>query len=186
MSVTTSSASVIEPPPLLFGQRSPSPPSFSSPPQSPNHIQHSQAPIASPPPLPTQDVDMNASVTIPPPDGQNHDREDAVMEDPGGQTNGHLELGTSHGELPGADVAVEVAAVDEDAMDTALDNVQGLVLPNGSADPQEPTGNNPSSPAPNGVTQDTTELDPQQQQQAPTTTGENVSAPPHQAMYPLS
>jgi hypothetical protein len=122
---------------------------------------------------------MNASATIPPPDGQNHDREDAVMEDPDGLTNGHLENTTGNSELPRADVAVEVAAVDEDAMDTALDNAQGLVLPNGSADSQEPAGNSPSSPAPNGVTQDTPNVD-APQQQAPTATdnsGDDIQPP---------
>jgi len=97
---------------------------------------------------------MSASVSLPAPEGQNHDREDAVMEDPEGLTNGHLETGTNPTELPPATVAVEVAAVDDDAMDTTPDNAQGLVLPNGSADTQEPIGDSPSSPAPNGVTQE--------------------------------
>ena len=44
-------------------------------------------------------------------------------------------------------VAIEVAAVaaEEDVMDTAQDDAQGTVLPNGSADPQE-AAITPSSP----------------------------------------
>lgn len=160
MSVTTSSANV-EPPPLLFGQRSPSPPSFSSPPQSPNHLHQAQTPVASPPPI-SQDVDMSTSTTLPPPAGQNHDRqEDALMQDSDGLANGHMEAnaGSTNNQEPPPppppppNVAVEVAAVDEDAMDTTPDNSQGLVLPNGSADPQEAPVITPSSPEPNGVAQ---------------------------------
>jgi len=57
---------------------------------------------------------------------------------------------------PPSSVAVEVAAVpaDEDAMDTTPDNSQSLVLPNGSADPQEVAGTTPSSPSPNAVVQE--------------------------------
>ena len=72
-----------------------------------------------------------------------------------GLTNG---VGTIHnagsGAPPGS-VDVQVAAVpaDEDAMDTTPDNSQGLVLPNGSADPPE-VASAPSSPAPNGVGQE--------------------------------
>ncbi|KAF2181732.1 hypothetical protein K469DRAFT_670879 [Zopfia rhizophila CBS 207.26] len=153
MSVTASSANV-EPPPLLFGQRSPSPPSFSSPPQSPNHLHHTQTPVSSPPPQPIEDVDMSTSTTMPPPEGQNHDREDAVMEDPEGLTNGHMETNTNNRNPPTTNVAVEIAAVEDDAMDTTPDNGQGLVLPNGSADPQEAIDNTSSSPAPNGITRE--------------------------------
>lgn len=57
---------------------------------------------------------------------------------------------------PPSNIAVEVAAVpaDEDAMDTTPDNSQGLVLSNGSADPQAAAVITPSSPAPNGVVQE--------------------------------
>ncbi|KAF2261157.1 hypothetical protein CC78DRAFT_500533 [Lojkania enalia] len=153
--------SIVEPPPLLFGQhaQSPSSPSFSSPPQSPNHLHHAQTPVSSPPPLPAaaaEDVDMSTSTTLQPPTGQNHDRHaDAQMQDSGGLTNGHTDANTNRSNaLPASDVAVEVAAVDEDAMDTTPDNSQGLVLPNGSADPNGAPGVTPSSPAPNGVSQD--------------------------------
>ena len=47
-----------------------------------------------------------------------------------------------------------VAAVDEDAMDTAPDTDQELVLPNGSADPHEASTAMLTPPAPNEATQD--------------------------------
>lgn len=90
---------------------------------------------------------MSASTTVPPP-GQRHDREDAVMQD--GLTNG-LSSNTddthTHTHNQANNVAVEVAAVaaDEDAMDTTQDNAQAVVLPNGSAEPQE-AAITPSSP----------------------------------------
>ncbi|KAF2253885.1 hypothetical protein BU26DRAFT_502001 [Trematosphaeria pertusa] len=153
-------ANVEQPPPLLFGQQPPSSPPFSSP-QSPNEAHHAQHP-SSPPPQSTNDVDMSASTTFPPA-GQRHDRDDAAMQD--GLTNGVQADTNSGSREPPNNVAVEVAAVpaDEDAMDTTPDNSQGLVLPNGSADPQEATGIPQSSPAPNGVAQDT----PQNSEQAP-------------------
>lgn len=96
---------------------------------------------------------MSTSTTLPPA-GQRHDREDALMQD--SLTNG-IEANTNSaasGDLPGS-VAVEVAAVPaaDDAMDTTPDTSQGLVLPNGSADPQQPPEVSPSPPVPNGVTQ---------------------------------
>jgi hypothetical protein len=104
---------------------------------------------------------MSTSTTLPPLAGQNHDREeDALMQDSANLANGYIEATThiSNGDQPPAPgVAVEVAAVDEDAMDTSPDNNQGLVLPNGSADAQEALGITPSSPAPTGEVQ--TELD---------------------------
>jgi hypothetical protein len=146
MSVTTSAATAA--PTRLFGQHSPSPPAFTSPPQSPAHIDDSQTPE-----LP-RDVDMATSSTLPPLDGQNHDREeDALMHDSDTLSNGHTDTNTTTtdpSQPPIDGVAVQVAAVDDDAMDTSPDDSQGLVLPNGSADPREPTNNAQSSPTPNG------------------------------------
>ena len=104
---------------------------------------------------------MSTSTTLPSqqPAGQNHDRHtdvDAPMSDPDGLTNGHVEADTSRDEAPQPaerNVAVEVAAVDEDAMDITPDS-QGLVLPNGSADPREASALPSDSPAPNGVSQE--------------------------------
>lgn len=155
MSVT--SQANVEPPPLLFGQRSPSPPSFSSPPHSPTYLQHTHTPLASPPPLPAPDVDMSTSTTLPPL-GQDHDRqEDALMQDSEGLANGHMETDSSGTDSqsppppPLGNVAVEVAAVDEDAMDTTPDSSQGLVQANGSANPPEAPAISPSSPAQDGT-----------------------------------
>lgn len=74
------------------------------------------------------------------------------MQDSEGLANGHVEVNPhsiNSQEPPATSVAVEVAAIDEDAMDTTPDNSQGLVLPNGSSDPQEPPGITSISPAPN-------------------------------------
>jgi hypothetical protein len=76
------------------------------------------------------------------------------MQDSEGLANGHMEpdaSGTTTQSPPPASVAVEVAAVDEDAMDTAPDSSQGLVQPIGSADQPEAPPITPSSPAQNGV-----------------------------------
>ncbi|KAF2474158.1 DS-domain-containing protein [Lindgomyces ingoldianus] len=170
------SVNVEQPPAPLFGQ--PSSPSFSSPPQSPNHLHHTQTPVSSPPPQASDDVDMSASTTLLPPVGQNHDREDALMQDSGGLTNGHLETNTNSLESPPNAVAVEVAAVDEDAMDITPDSSQGLVLPNGSADPQQAHGNAPSTPAPNGVLPGGSENNEQQPSAANANESNTEIAPP--------
>jgi hypothetical protein len=87
---------------------------------------------------------MNASVTSLPPAGQPHDREDADM-DGEGLTNGQGLAST---------VAVEVAAVDEDAMDTTPDADDGVLLANGSADPLETAIITPTSPTLNSAASD--------------------------------
>ncbi|KAF2203707.1 DS-domain-containing protein [Delitschia confertaspora ATCC 74209] len=154
MSVTASSANV-DAPPLLFGQRSPSPQPFSSPPRSPSHVHHSHTPLSSPPPQSFEDdVDMNASITFPTPEGQNHDREDIQMEDSEGLPNGHVDAAPYHNEPPPTDIAIEVAAVDDDAMDTSPDNSHGVVLPNGSADAEEAIVHSPNSPPSHGIVPD--------------------------------
>lgn len=98
---------------------------------------------------------MSSSVTTLPPIGQRHDREDADMEDDSGLTNGHVpEIASSpiNREPATGTVAVEVAAVDEDIMDTTPDADTELVLPNGSTGPEEAAVITPTSPAPNADT----------------------------------
>ena len=78
------------------------------------------------------------------------------MEHGTGLTNGHVESeehATSGPESTPNAVAVQVAAADDDAMDTSPDAETAVVLPNGSADPQEANDNAPTSPVPNGDTQ---------------------------------
>jgi hypothetical protein len=135
--------------PRHFSQQ-PSSPSFSSPPQSPNRLLHAHTP-ATPPPPPTPDVDMSSSVTTLPPTGQQHDREDASMEDGVGLTNGRVAEPLSlsnNGNNIDSTVAVDVAVVDADAMDITPDIDIGFVLPNDSTDPLE-AAVAPTSPPPN-------------------------------------
>jgi hypothetical protein len=125
--------------PLHFSQQ-PSSPSFSSPPQSPNHNIHAHTPAPHPPPPPAN-VDMSSSVNTLAPVGQQHDREDADM---GETTGGTSESGLTNGhaaeplyppndsETTNNAVAVEIAVVDEDAMDTTPDLDTDLVLQDGS------------------------------------------------------
>ncbi|KAF2488680.1 hypothetical protein BU16DRAFT_623407 [Lophium mytilinum] len=153
MSVTTSSPNV-EPPPLLFGQRSPSPPSFSSPPQSPNHIHHSQTPLASPPPHTADDIDMNASTTLPPTDGQNHDRDIPMEVDGDALPNGTAGEGTQPGAPIPTNGVAEAVTADDDAMDTTPDGTQEEQLPNGSADASGAVESLAAAPIQNGVDQD--------------------------------
>ncbi|PSN71018.1 DS-domain-containing protein [Corynespora cassiicola Philippines] len=129
-----------------------------TPPQSPNHLHRAQSPVSSPPPPPppppADDVDMSASTATLPQAGQRHDRHDpdAAMHQGEGLANGHMETDhpASNGNEPSAgnNIAVEIAAVDEDAMDTTPDSAQGLVLSNGSAETHGPAGTTPTSPAP--------------------------------------
>jgi hypothetical protein len=102
---------------------------------------------------------MSTSTTLPP-IGQRHDREDAIMQD--GLSNGMATTQEAESRASPNDVAVEVAAVpaDEDAMDTTADDPQNLVLPNGTADPQNATATTPTSPAPNGVEDTTDNVEP--------------------------
>ncbi|OCK80825.1 hypothetical protein K432DRAFT_404386 [Lepidopterella palustris CBS 459.81] len=158
MSVTTSAASV-EPPPLLFGQRSPSPPSFSSPPQSPHHLHHPHTPLASPPPHLNEDVDMNASTTLQPSEGQNHDRDEDMMVDSEVLPDGPVQAGdgAQNGISPTPNGVAGDAAADEDAMDTTPDASQVEPVTNGSpvtletlraTSPPSLNGNTQEAPAP--------------------------------------
>lgn len=83
----------VEPPPLLFGQRSVSPPSFTSTPLSPGsrETRNHQSPQTSH--TDNQDIEMSTSITLQPPAGQNHDREDHTMSERDGVTE--AAIGTS-------------------------------------------------------------------------------------------
>lgn len=97
---------------------------------------------------------MNTSASTMPPAGQRHDREDAEMQDGEGLTNGqsHIQQATTATAEPASNaVAVEVAAVDEDAMDTTPDTDQQLVLPNGSASQLDASIPRPPSPTVNSA-----------------------------------
>jgi hypothetical protein len=98
---------------------------------------------------------MSASVTTLSPAGQQHDREDANMEDGLGLINGRVAesrgLSNNDDDAVNDTVAVEVAAVDVDAMDTTPDTDTELVLPNNSTDPLE-AAVTPTSPLPNEAT----------------------------------
>ncbi|KAJ4407344.1 hypothetical protein N0V91_003928 [Didymella pomorum] len=79
---------------------------------------------------------MSASIPTLSPTGQRHDREDAEMHDEEGLANGQGQAeqeSTTPATAATSAVAVEIAVVDEDAMDTTPDIDQQLVLPNGSA-----------------------------------------------------
>ena len=136
--------------PLHFTQQAPSP-SFSSPPQSPNHHLHAQTPTPAPAPAPT-DVDMSSSNITSAPAGQRHDR-DADMQDGDGLANGHVEEPPMPPSERGPDtntIAVEVAAMDDDAMDTTPDVDTEVVLADASVGPLEATPT-PDAPATNGA-----------------------------------
>jgi hypothetical protein len=160
--------------PLHFSQQ-PSSPSFSSPPHSPAQRLHAQTP-ASPLPPPPADVDMSAAVTTLPPAGQQHDREDANMEDGLGLTNGRVPESrglSNNGDAVNDTVAIEVAAVDADAMDTTPDTDTELVLPNSSTDPLE-AATTPTSPPVN----EAPAPEPSNDETPPTVpTGDEVSQP---------
>jgi hypothetical protein len=95
-------------------------------------------------------VDMSSSVTTFAPAGQQHDREDADMEDGAGTANGHVESPP----IPPSNsntIAIEVAAVEEDVMDTTPDADTELVLSNGPAELLDATSITPTSPIMNGA-----------------------------------
>jgi hypothetical protein len=139
-----------------FSQQ-PSPPPFSSTPQSPNHLLHAQMP-ASPPPLPPPpaDVDMSSSTITLAPAGQQHDREDEDMADGGGLTGSEIRqpLVASSDREAAHTVAIEVAPVDDDVMDTTPDAETGLVPSSNSAVPPDAAVTPTSPPASETVTGD--------------------------------
>ncbi|OAG19686.1 hypothetical protein CC77DRAFT_134671 [Alternaria alternata] len=131
--------------PLHFSQQ------LSSPPHSPNHVLHAHTPASPqpPPPPPAAELDMNTSTSADtmPSTGQNHDRGDAEMQD--GDEPARRDASTNT-------IAVEISAIDEDAMDVTPDVEAESLLPNGSSEAQEATITTPASPAP--VLDDTTEI----------------------------
>lgn len=93
---------------------------------------------------------MSTSASTLPPVGQRHDREDAEMQDGQDLTNGqsHVEQASTEGVEPTTNtIAVEVAAIEEDAMDTTADTDQHLVLPNAPASQTNLSAGQPPSPS---------------------------------------
>ncbi|KAI8940888.1 hypothetical protein NX059_002148 [Plenodomus lindquistii] len=124
-----------------FIQRTPTP-SFSSP----RHHLDARSPSASPPPPASADVDMSTSVVT---SGQRHDREDADMED-AGLTNSLPQASIEtpgSAEHPSTAIAVQVAAMNDNAMDTTPDTEVELVLPDAPAEVQHDAATTPPSPA---------------------------------------
>ncbi|KAF2747698.1 hypothetical protein M011DRAFT_36738 [Sporormia fimetaria CBS 119925] len=125
MSVAASEAAV-EP---LSAVNPPSSPSTTSPP-SPLHTANTLLDIPSLVPAPP-DMSTSPSSTQPPLDSQNHDREeDSVMQDMDAPEEDHRTDTPSPAE---PQVAVQVAAVDDDTMDTTSDSSQGTALPDSSS-----------------------------------------------------
>ncbi|KAK7534237.1 uncharacterized protein J3D65DRAFT_632840 [Phyllosticta citribraziliensis] len=142
MSVTTSSASV-DPPPLLFGQRSPSPPVFHAFSQNGSQSPRSPSAPTSPRP-PANDSHMSANAHV-----QSSESEDSEMEEDSMDSFD----GALHQGLPPADSADEMdmstanvfnlnptstnapppAPVDHDAMDTTPDSPGALAFADASS-----------------------------------------------------
>ncbi|KAH6622337.1 hypothetical protein C7974DRAFT_362780 [Boeremia exigua] len=144
--------------PLHFQQSTS--PAFSSPPHSPTHLHHAPT-VSSPPPVQqTTDADMSTSAHIAPPAGQRRNREDADMREVEGLTNGqaHVEqVSPLLAESSISSVAVEIAAVDEDAMDTTPDTDQRLVLPNSPTGHTDAAAVQPFPPATTGTGEEVTD-----------------------------
>ncbi|XP_014559882.1 hypothetical protein COCVIDRAFT_23905 [Bipolaris victoriae FI3] len=125
----------VERQPLHFSQQ------LSSPSRSPTHLLHAHTPT-SPQPQPAADMDVSASNnnnTLPPV-GQDHDRTDAEMQD--GDNPTHRDASTNT-------VAVEISAIDEDAMDVTPDaEPDALLLNHSSSEAQDSTITTPLSPVP--------------------------------------
>jgi hypothetical protein len=97
---------------------------------------------------------MSSSTTTIAPTGQQHDREDADMANGGGMANSELQeppVASSVREPTNA-VAMEAAAVDDDAMDTTPDTETALVPSSDSAVPPEAAVTPESPPASEMVT----------------------------------
>ena len=88
-------------------------------------------------------MDMSTSTDTLPTIGQNHDRSDAEMQD--GYQPSHRDASTNT-------VAVEISAVDEDAMDVTPDSETHVLLPGGpAAEAQEADITTPAPPTPDGT-----------------------------------
>lgn len=122
MSVTTSSASA-EPPPLLFGHRSPASPTFSaaSNPASPtiSRLSSPHRTHTPPPPDPSYptvtDSQMSEPTHIDRPQGQNHDREDSQMADSDDDPDEQA--------IPPASTSVQATDSSMDSMDITPDRI---------------------------------------------------------------
>ncbi|KAI4663663.1 uncharacterized protein J4E78_004079 [Alternaria triticimaculans] len=128
-------------PPLHFSQQ------LSSPPHSPNPVLHAQTPASPPPPPPPpaagSNMSASASANTMPSTGQNHDRGDADMQD--GDEPTHRDASTNT-------IAVDISAIDEDAMDVTPDAETEPLPQNSPAEAQSATITSPTSPAPEQTT----------------------------------
>jgi hypothetical protein len=121
--------------------------------EQPLHFSQHLQPPTSPPPPPPIDADMSTSVASLPPAGQRHDRQDANMDDeqrPPAAPPTTSDIPAESRESSTTTVAVEVAAVDQDAMDTSPDTDQMLIVP---ADVHDSAPLTPTSPASTEVAQ---------------------------------
>ncbi|KAG9196223.1 hypothetical protein G6011_01344 [Alternaria panax] len=129
-------------PPLHFSQQLSSP----SPPHSPTHVLHAHTPVSPQPPPPpppaASDVSTSAPADTMSSTGQNHDRGDAEMQD--GDEPARRDASTNT-------IAVDISAIDVDAMDVTPDAETELSLPAGLSEAQEAQEaaiTTPTSPAP--------------------------------------
>lgn len=154
MSVTTSSANV-DPPPLLFGPRSPTPPAFSSfAPSTPQSPRSPRSPRAHPPLLP-DDADMshhNPLASAPQP--AQSDSEDSDMDDTDGSVEASASQPAANGAAPelarARDAPVVTLHEEQDAMDTSPDPPGSITFgfPNGPSLSFGNLGNQPVPPPP--------------------------------------
>lgn len=130
---------------------------------------------------------MSSSVTTLAPAGQQHDRDDANMDEDVNLANDnarHTSRDQSSHDPPNNNVAVEVAAVDEDAMDITPDTDAQVVLEPEQTDALHPAASSPQPPANGGsVAEDNGD------QAAPNPPPDNVTqtenAPPSQPPPPV-
>jgi hypothetical protein len=117
-------------------------------------VQHAPAPVSPPPLQQPADVNMSTSSSTLPPTGQRHDRDDADMQDGDSLTNEQTQFGQASADVPVPafnTVHIEVAATDEDAMDTTPDTDQHIVLPTASTGQDSTSVAQSPPPTANGV-----------------------------------
>ncbi|OSS43719.1 hypothetical protein B5807_11522 [Epicoccum nigrum] len=169
--------------PLHF-QRSASP-TFSSPPRSPERVQHAPTSVSPPPLQQPADVNMSTSLSTLSPTGQRHDREDADMQDGNNLTSEQVHSASADLPVPAfSTVHIEVAATDEDAMDTTPDTNQQTVLPTASTGQDNTLVAQSPSPTANGV--DGAELAASVQIEPIATDDATGTSPPPTVPLPLS
>jgi hypothetical protein len=95
---------------------------------------------------------MSTSLSTLSPTGQRHDREDADMQDGNNLTSEQVHSASADLPVPAfSTVHIEVAATDEDAMDTTPDTNQQTVLPTASTGQDNTLVAHSPSPTANGV-----------------------------------